>query len=344
MNTTLYSFATGGTTDLEADISTLSIRVVMISSLILVVLLALAVTIVKNKKLHIYKKPLFASIIIAILIPSLLMMGSTVYINTISESKGPVHWHTDIEFWVCGEEIELRNPTGFLSNKIGTSTYHEHDDKRIHLEGVVVEKDYDASLEKLMDVIGGSITDTNLVIPTENIVFENDIDGDASSGNTLFAANHVTSNGEGYSSIAVENGESCNDSDIAEIQAFLYSYDKESMAYEQTKLDNPKEYIMRDESMVPPGDCLIVEFDAIKNRTDKLCMQYGVRDSVRCMEFGVSEYNPDLCNSSEVFTTQYNDAEYEEITPVENEENNNVEENTDMPVEIEENMLGGREL
>ena len=62
-----------------------------------------------------------------------ILIGSTIYLNTNSDSGGPVHWHADIEFWACGNEIELRDPTGF-SNKIGTGTLHEHDDHRIHLD------------------------------------------------------------------------------------------------------------------------------------------------------------------------------------------------------------------
>jgi hypothetical protein len=53
---------------------------------------------------------------------------------------------------------------------------------------------------------------------------------------------------------------------------------------------------MREESIVPPGDCLIVEFAMPKKSTDRLCQQYGVRDVDRCTEFGVSEFNPELCN------------------------------------------------
>ena len=30
--------------------------------------------------------------------------------------------------------------------------------------------------------------------------------------------------------------------------------------------------------------------------TDRLCQQYGVRDVERCTEFGVTEFNPELCN------------------------------------------------
>lgn len=304
MNTIVNTLAAAGTTDIEADINALSINSILIASLVLVVLLVLASQIVKHKKLAYLKTPLFIAIAATIIIPSLLLMGSTVYVNTISESKGPVHWHTDIEFWVCGEEIELRNPTGFLSNKIGTSTYHEHDDKRIHLEGVVIEKEYDASLEKFMDVTDGYISNERLTIATEESIFENDTDGDIPSGNQDVVRNYLTRTDEGLYQIDVENGQSCNEGQPGEVQVFLLRYNENEDTYTQTKLSEPERYIMRDESIVPPGDCVIVEFDERKTSTERLCQQYGVRDVERCTEFGVSEFNPDLCNISQevVFT------------------------------------------
>ena len=141
----LISLLANADSDIESKIISFSLKTVLFSSLILIVLMLISTKVVKNKKLFKFKKPIFILIILTIAIPSLLMTGSTVYLNTISDSKGPVHWHTDIEFWVCGQEIELRDPYAFLSNKVGTSSYHEHDDKRIHLEGVVIDKESDAS-------------------------------------------------------------------------------------------------------------------------------------------------------------------------------------------------------
>lgn len=288
--------------DIEGQVNSFSIRVILYASLLLIVLLLTASVVVKNKKYHSLKTPLFALIAATIILPSSLLIGSTIYINTISESKGPVHWHTDIEFWVCGEEIELRDPYEFLSNKIGTSTYHEHDDKRIHLEGVVIEKEYDASLEKFMDVTDGKITDNSIIIATEEQLFENDTDGDIPSGNQEGVRNLVQRDEDGKPVIAATNGQDCGDGVPGEVQAFVYRFNVDDDTYFQEKLESPGRYLMRDESVVPPGDCLIVEFGPSRNFTDKLCQQYGVRDSERCTEFGVSEYNPDLCNIVEINT------------------------------------------
>ncbi len=286
--------------DLEGDINSFSIRVIGVAVIILVVLLAMA-TQIKHKKHAHYKKPLFIAIAGTIIMPSLLLIGSTVYINTVAESKGPVHWHTDIEFWVCGQEIELRDPYEFLSNKIGTATYHEHDDKRIHLEGVVIDKEHDASLSKFMDVTEGGISQTSLTIPTNDDMRENDVDGDAPYGNIAELDQYrLIDPSTNRVSLSLENGNGCGTSTNTAVQAFLYRFDTETDTYHQMKLENPANYIMRDESTVPPGDCLIVEFDVVKSYTNRLCQQYGVRDSRRCVEFGVTEYNPELCKITEI--------------------------------------------
>ena len=240
MLNTLSIFANTAS-DIEGDINSFSIKAIGIASLVLVVLLAIASFTVKNKKYHAFKMPLFIMITSTIILPSLLLVGSTIYINAISESKGPVHWHTDIEYWVCGQEIELRDPYEFLSNKIGTATYHEHDDKRIHLEGVVIEKDYDASLEKFMAVTEGAISDEQLIIATESTVFENDTDGDLPDINTKeLVKSYVVNDGDGRPVISVRNGDPCGNDQPGEIQAFLYRYNKENDTYTQTKLDEPK--------------------------------------------------------------------------------------------------------
>lgn len=288
--------------DIEGDVNSFSIRIIGIASVVLLVLLVTASQVNKKKSNKKAKKPLFIAIAATIILPTLLLMGSTVYINTISDSKGPVHWHTDIEFWACGQEVELRNPFEFLSNKIGTATYHEHDDKRIHLEGVVIEKEEDASLRKFMTVTGGSITEESIVIPTDDEFIENDVDGDKPYGTKGNLNQYLQKDEDGRAVLSMKNDDLCEPYAMqkGQLQAFLLRSNKGEDTYTQTKLESPGDYIMRDESTVPPGDCLIVEFDLPKERTTRLCQQYGVRDSKRCTEFGVSAYNPELCKLREV--------------------------------------------
>jgi hypothetical protein len=225
--------------NLEEILHAYSIGILYIST---VVLLAFAVvSLMLKRPRERVKKILFFGIVAEVLIPTLYLIVSTVYLNSVSVSKGPVHWHADFEIWACGQEIELLDPKG-LSNKIGTNTLHEHNDKRIHLEGVVVEHD-DASLGRFFSVIGGRLTATSFTVPTNN----------------------------GY--VSFQNGNDCVTD--GKVQVFVYQVN-EDQTYTQKKLENPQDYIISPYSGVPKGDCIIVEYDTDKFRTEKICRSYRV--------------------------------------------------------------------
>ncbi len=298
--------------DLETQISSLAVRTVVVSAIVLVVLTIIAVVVNKapDKIQKYFKLPLFIGMAGIMAGSTLLLTGSTVYLNLKSDSGGPVHWHAGIEFWSCGAEINLRDPDGFLSNKVGSSTYHEHNDKFIHLEGVVVEKEYDASLEKFMAVTGGSISDIGIDVPISQdsaalFVKDDQRDGDPQPEENFALA---TNNGEWIKQgpesevLQLRNGQRCNDNAApAEVQVFVYSFNEDDDTYSQEKLEDPKSYVMRDKSLLgPPGDCVIVEYDSPKAATDKICEQYGIKDVGKCTSFGVKEYDPSLCYIREV--------------------------------------------
>lgn len=256
--------------DLEQQVSELSIRSSLIG-FVVIIGLVVAGGLVRNR-LPKLKLPIFAGITVLTAVVTTILIGSTIYLNTHSSSKGPVHWHADFEIWACGEPYaatppdesqtdtydKLRDPTGFLSNKIGTSTYHEHNDLRIHLEGVVVTP-HDASLGKFFRVISGEITNRSLLIPHNN------------NQTTYF-----------------ENGQVCPDGtplagQTGYVQVYAYrSLDRKSASgrsqYRLEKVEDPANFIIRDHSSVPPGDCVIIEFGPIAERTQHKCQQYVVQD------------------------------------------------------------------
>jgi len=302
--------------DLEETISTLATDTVAIAALALFVFTILAVILNKQsseKLKSIFKLPLFIGMSASMVLSTIILISSTVYLNVNSDSGGPVHWHAGIEYWVCGTELNLRDPIGVLSNKVGSATYHEHNDKYIHLEGVVVDKEYDASLEKFMTVTGGYITDGSIGIPISDEeaawpVTGDQLDGDQVRFEDGASFSDITNNGErlAYTEdgpvLRLQNGDGCGpNGEPAELQVFLHKFDKDTDTYSQQKLADPGEYVMRDESSLgPPSDCVIVEFDTPKAATDKLCEQYGIKDAEHCVSYGVSEFNPDLCNIREV--------------------------------------------
>lgn len=289
-------------TDLEQRIINLSTNAVLFGSIILIVAVV-AAALAKNK-IPKLKLPFFIVIAGTMAAVTLTLVGSTIYLNVNSESGGPVHWHADYEIWACDTEVELRGPTGALSNKVGTSSYHEHDDKRIHLEGVVVDKEVDASLGKFMAGVGGYINDTRIEIPLDDEPHDwfteaSHDDGDEQNLSAAALLTSLVSTTPAGKVLNLKNGAGCG-SELAKVQAFVYSFNKSNDTYSQTKLADPAKYIVSDEPVVPPGDCVIIEYAVPKDRTNKLCKQYGSRDSVRCTEFGVKKWSASLCNIREV--------------------------------------------
>ena len=287
--------------DLESTISTLSTNTVLAGGTALIVLVVLAI-LFANKKPKL-KAPLFICIALVVISTTSIISGGTVYLNVKSATGGPVHWHADFEVWACGNELEVRNPIGAFSNKIGSPTLHEHNDKRIHLEGVPVTLPEDASLGKFMSTIGGSITDDTLVVPlTDGDLFEDgkgEEDGDGSAKNDPDAITpFVKTEADGQVARFV-SGQTCS-GEPAEVQAFVYTYNEADKTYSQRKLEHPAEYAISKHSDVPPADCVIFEFGPRTETTDKLCKQYGVRDMDRCSQFGVEANERKICEIKEV--------------------------------------------
>lgn len=135
-----------------------------------ILVLSAFVIVVKKEKWEKYGKLLFILFAVPTLLTTFYLAGHTVYKNQISETKGPVHWHADYDIYVCGDRLDLVDPTGFL-NKVGTPLFHEHDDHRIHVEGSVNRVE-DVNVGAYFNVIGGEITNNSLKYPENNRVVE----------------------------------------------------------------------------------------------------------------------------------------------------------------------------
>lgn len=192
-----------------------------------------------------YKGILFGVIVFIALTSTFYLVGATVYLNNSSQTKGPVHWHADFEIWRCGQQIQLKSPSDFLSNKIGTAVFHEHGDKRIHVEGAVVDLQ-DVTLGNFFKVIGGNFDNTEVSVPINAIPYTTNLRDTAS----------------------------CDSGVVGRLQVFLYKFQGDRIV--QEKLSNPKDYILSPQTQVPPGDCIIIELDAMKDRTEKMCKSYEV--------------------------------------------------------------------
>ena len=190
------------------------------------------------------KKIIFVVIAVPIAIATLYLAATTIYLNMISETGGPVHWHADYEIWACGAQYEVIHSTG-LDNKVGNPVLHVHDDNRIHAEGVLFKKS-DASLGQFFVEVGGKLTTSEFTLPTNN-------------GLKTW-----------------KNGELCNGK-LAKLQVFVYQVTNPSQfLFKQIKLDNFDDYVLSGYSNIPPGDCIIIEFDQEKTKTEKICSTYKI--------------------------------------------------------------------
>lgn len=183
---------------------------------------------------------LFLLMMIPALATTAFLSVSTMLVNAASESGGPVHWHAAIQVYACGNELDLVDPTG-LTNRIGTPLLHEHNDKQIHVEGVVLQRS-DISLSHFFEVIGGHWNTRALFVPT------------------------------GSGPVHLENGDRCPDGSVAELQAFVYQV--ENGVARQYKLTDPTSYVLEPEIKVPSGDCVIIEFAPAQEATEHVCDLY----------------------------------------------------------------------
>lgn len=217
-----------------------SVKYTLIAIVLLSVLTIVSLA-VRNKS-EFFKYLFFGGFVLVSFLTTLYLGGSTIYLNQKSVTGGPVHYHADFEIYNCGQKVELKDPEGF-SNRIGSEVVHEHDDDRIHVEGVILSE-HDASLEHFFETIGGQLHKDHMAVPTRDGLLE------------------------------LKNDLRCPDGQTAYLQVFVHK--TQNQFFSQQKLEDPENYIISPFSSVPPGDCVIIEFDKPKEKTDKLCNFYRV--------------------------------------------------------------------
>ena len=117
-----------------------------------------------GKMSEVTKKTVFLSITGVVSLVTLYLVLTTIHMNIVSATKGPVHWHADYEIWACDKKIGLEYPK-FMSNRQGTTAIHSHNDNRIHIEGTLMDLE-ESSLGVFFQAIGGAISNDAIKIPT----------------------------------------------------------------------------------------------------------------------------------------------------------------------------------
>lgn len=147
----------------------------------IIVLLSLVALAFQPKLSELHKKIIFIVVSVIVIAVTVYAGASTVYLNLISESQGPVHWHADFEIWICGQKMtNLQTSQGFESY-VGTPVLHHHNDYRIHVEGLVVKKQ-DVALHHFFEAIGGELTHTSISVPLNDGTILSRKNGDLCNG------------------------------------------------------------------------------------------------------------------------------------------------------------------
>ena len=225
---------------LEESIRNTSFQLIVLATLVITA--ATLVSLFHRRKGGKEKIILFLAIVVSSVSVTIFMAVSTVYINTISETGGPIHWHADFEIWKCGQKLDIIDPTG-IENRVGTPVLHEHNDDRMHVEGTVVRKS-ELDIARFFQAIGGQISNDGFFIPTN----------------------------EGI--VGANNGDLC-DGKAGKTQVFVYKVtnpgELKKWKFVQEKAVDIPGYVLSPYSLVPPGDCIIIEFGEEREMTDHMC-------------------------------------------------------------------------
>jgi hypothetical protein len=225
---------------LEESIRTTSIQLILLATLIITVVTL--ISLFHKRKGEKEKIVLFLTILVSSVSVTIFMSASTVYINMISETNGPIHWHADFEIWKCGQKLDIIDPTG-IENRVGTPVLHEHNDDRMHVEGTVIRKS-ELNLARFFEVIGGYVSNDAFSIQTNDGV------------------------------VGAKNGDLC-DGKTGKLQAFVYKVtnpdELKRWRFVQEKVSDIPSHVLSPYSIIPPGDCIIIEFGEEKETTEHMC-------------------------------------------------------------------------
>lgn len=278
---------------LATSVSNLSVAVTSGAIIVLFILIALAIGTHESRRS--FKAPLFTLIVCVVMITTLILGGATVALNANSPTGGPVRWAADFQVWACGNQLDLRDPRGLLTDRIGSPVLFEQNDGRIHFSGTPTNLPTDVTLGTFLQTVGGDITDSSLIFPTN--------DKTAFIGTPRAPEQvepYLQTNSEG-TFVRFLSGQSCGNQ-ASQVQVFVYQFDEATNTYRQTKITNPANYEISHKTTVPAGDCIIMEFAPAMDHTDHLCQSYGQRDVLHCMTFGVPANKATSCDIQEVKT------------------------------------------
>jgi hypothetical protein len=174
------------------------VPVMQVATVALIVLAAEAFRKEGDMTMH-DKNVLMNAFIVVILGASFFTASAFVHLSQTSWSNGEIHWHADYEILAENENGELErldliDPGQFcqeyrdgdymckVNDRTGITKFHEHNDNRIHLEGVFQERE-EATLAAYFSTFNGTLTSSKLRYPTNEEIVE--VSESAETNNSL---------------------------------------------------------------------------------------------------------------------------------------------------------------
>lgn len=256
------NFLSSLTEDVASAGSSPAMIAVLVGTSLLMVLIGAMVVGRQRRRL---RPMLFSFVVFVVLTVTWFATGTAIYTDALSYTGGPVRWQASYQIWACGNQLELRDPRGLLSGTIGRPDIYERNDSRIHIGGIP-SSPAEASLGAFMNAVGGTISPLSLTVPLNDSSLYA-VGQSPQNSDQIQPFLHTTASGN---LATFTSGQQCG-SQTAEVQVFVYKYNKDSRAYSQTRLSDPASYTISGERNVPKGDCIIMEFAPRHNRTDKIC-------------------------------------------------------------------------
>lgn len=227
------------------------------------ILLLLTIFAIRQKNPS-YKLPLF--VCFSVLIGGTSLTLATSGINLVANSPtGPTDRQSDVSFWLCDRELNLRSYPAYSQNYLGSPVRFTKNDV-FYYQGIPTSQS-DMELGTIADDLNGYLSNASMVLPLkEKQPFKDGLPiGDLQK--------FINTRKDGIYSNAVSNT-SCNDNQFAEVQLFEFIYDPISQDFKQRKIDQVSSYVLSDNQTNIPT-CILVEFAPSKDKTDKFCKSMG---------------------------------------------------------------------
>lgn len=273
-----------------------SLRVLVVATLAIAIICILSASVKKRSPRH--NSVLFALIATVVISSTGLLVGTVLDSFFNASPTGLSRRQSQIEYWACGVQLATPAPNKPFRTSSGEGSFFEYGDGVARFQGIINQELDAPNLANFQNAIGGSITATSMVLPLSENIISTGIDGDIPDpSGTSRIDKFITKSTDSQTTITLVNGSTCG-STSSVINIFGLSVNESTNTYTQKKFEFPSNLNLGNVQNM--SDCIIVEFDAVREKTDRLCSEIGNRDSARCQDFRLISKQAGSCDLRQV--------------------------------------------